>query len=167
MPLHPALVHLPLGLAMLMPVVAIVAGWLLWRARIGRAGWSAVVVLQALLLASGVVALKSGERDEDMAERVVASAPLHQHEAFAEQFVIATGAVLALSLLVFAPWPPAKTTGAAAAMLGTVLVAGLALRVGHAGGQLVYVHGAAAPHVAAAGGSPAATTRLTPPHHDD
>lgn len=157
MPLHPAIVHLPLGLAMLMPLVATVAAWLLWSRRIAVGGWLLVVALQALLLASGFAALKSGEQDEDLAERVVSSAPLHAHEEYAEQFVIATGVVLALTLLVLVPSGGVRRGGVVAVTLGTLVVAGLALRVGHAGGQLVYVHGAASAHVVAAGGGARAT----------
>ncbi len=69
-----------------------------------------------------------------------------------------TGVVLAVSLLVLVPGATARRGSAVAMALGSVIVAGLALRVGHAGGQLVYVHGAAAPHVAAAGGAPAASS---------
>lgn len=111
---------------------------------------------------------ESGEQDEDLAERVVADSPLHTHEAAAEQFVIATGIVLALSLLGLVPRTALGRGGAVALAAGSVLVAGLALRVGHAGGQLVYVHGAAAPHVAVAQGSgPAVPPALARAHHDD
>jgi uncharacterized membrane protein len=163
MPVHPALVHLPLGLALLMPVGGAVAAWMLWSGRIQRRGWTVVIALQALLLASGIVALKSGERDEDLAERVVAEGALHQHEALAEQFVVATGVVLALSLLVLVPSATVTRGSAVAMAAGSVIVAGLALRVGHAGGQLVYVHGAAGPYVAQAGGGPTTPAEVRAP----
>ena len=44
MPLHPALVHLPLGPAFVMPVVAAVFAWALWTGRDARESWALGVV---------------------------------------------------------------------------------------------------------------------------
>ena len=51
MPLHPAIVHLPLALAILMPLVATGFAWALWTGRMHPRAWLAVVAFQALLLA--------------------------------------------------------------------------------------------------------------------
>jgi hypothetical protein len=58
-----------------------------------------------------------------------------------------------------------------ATVAGTVVVAAAAIRVGHAGGQLVYVHNAGAAYVTAAPGTgapgDAPTTRLEQRHRDE
>lgn len=144
MPLHPAIVHLPLALAILMPLIASSFGWALWSGRIRPRSWLAVVALQALLFGSGIAATRTGEAEEDRVEHVVQESALHRHEELAEQFVWAGGLTLLLAGLVLIVRRPAGTRALiAAAVAATLVVAALGLRVGHAGGQLVYVHGAA------------------------
>ena len=168
MPLHPALVHLPMALAMLMPLLAAGFAWALWTGRIRSRGWVAVVALQALLLGSGLVAIKTGGAEEDRVERVVQEAAIEQHEAFAEQFVWAAGATLVLAgLVLFVRRPGASRGLAFAVVVATLAVAGLGLRVGHAGGQLVYVHGAAAAYTTSAQAGATASTSAAPGHGDE
>lgn len=167
LPLHPAIVHLPLGLAFIMPALAIGFGWALWTGRVRPRAWMALVALQTILFGAGLAAMKSGEQEEERVEAVVPHAALEQHEEYAEQFVWATGLTLGLTALVVA-FGRARAMRAlsAAAIAGTLVVAGLAVRVGHAGGQLVYVHNAGsayAPKTAvkadAGGGEQTATDR--------
>lgn len=144
LPLHPALVHLPLGLALVMPLVALVLTWALWSRRAPRRTWAIVVALQAVLLAGALTALRTGEAEEDRVEGIVGEAALARHEAAAEQFVWASALTLALAAAALLlkdgrPMRAALVLTALASVIGT----GLALRTGHAGGQLVYVHGAA------------------------
>ena len=68
LPLHPAIVHLPLGLAFLMPALALGFGWALWTGRIRARAWIAIVALQAVLLGGGLAAMNTGEREEDRVE---------------------------------------------------------------------------------------------------
>lgn len=144
MPLHPAIVHLPLALAILMPLVATGFAWALWTGRIRPRAWLAVVAFQALLFGSGIVATRTGEAEEERVENVVQESALHAHEELADQFVWAGGLTLVLAGLVLVVRRPAAVrTLAAGVVAATVVVAGMGLRVGHAGGQLVYVHGAA------------------------
>jgi uncharacterized membrane protein len=144
LPLHPAIVHLPLGLAILMPLLAGGFAWALWSGRVRSRAWISVVALQALLVGSGMIAMNTGEAEEDRVEAVVHKSAIHQHEELAEQFIWTAGGTLLLTglVLVFRK-PRASRTVATLAVVGTIVVAGMALRVGHAGGQLVYAHGAA------------------------
>lgn len=142
MPLHPVMVHLPLALALLMPVFAAVAARGLWTGRFGRRAWLGIAALQLLLVTTAIVAMKTGEREEDRVEAVVPSGAMHQHEDYAEQFTWGAAVVLGLTLVAFVP--ATRRSVALVTFLGTIAVAGLALRVGHAGGQLVYVHNAGA-----------------------
>ena len=149
LPLHPAIVHLPLGLAFVMPLLAIGFAWALWTNRARPRSWAAIVALQAMLLGAGVVAMNTGEREEDRVEAVVPDAAIEQHEALAEQFVWATGATLVLAALVLGfRKPVAARALAAATVAGTIVVTASAVRVGHAGGQLVYKHNAGAAYSA-------------------
>ena len=163
LPLHPAIVHLPLGLAFVLPALAIGYAWAVWKGKVRARAWLAIVALQAVLLAAGVVAMNTGEREEDRVERVVPSAALEQHEAYAEHFVWATGFTLVLAGLVLVSRRPAIAHALTlATVAGTIVVAAAAIRVGHAGGRLVYVHnagsayGGAAPAAGADRGTPAA-----------
>jgi uncharacterized membrane protein len=150
LPLHPAIVHLPLGLAFIMPAVALGFAWALWTGRIRPRAWVTIAALQAVLLGAGLVAMNTGEREEERVESVVPDAALERHEEYAEQFVWATGLTLGLALLVLAlPRPGTARALAAGVVVGTCLVAALAIRVGHAGGQLVYVHNAGAAYAPA------------------
>jgi hypothetical protein len=143
LPLHPAVAHLPLGLAFAVPLVAIGIAIAHRRGRLPRAAFAVLVGLQALLVGSGVVALQLGERDEHSVERIVAESVIERHEERAEVFVWGAGAVLAgaAALLVV----PAGAVGGLAAVVAaaTIGVAALGAGVGHAGGEIVYVHGGA------------------------
>lgn len=150
LPLHPALVHLPLGLAFVIPVLAVGFGWALWKERIQPKAWVAIVALQAVLLGAGLLAMNTGEREEDRVERIVPESALEQHEEYAEQFVWASGVTLILAGLVLAPRKRSLTRSlTVATVAGTVIVAAAAVRVGHAGGRLVYVHNAGAAYTSA------------------
>lgn len=151
LPLHPAIVHLPLALAILMPLVAAVLTWAIWTSRVRPNAWIGIVALQALLLGSGLLAINTGGAEEERVEGVVREGVLEQHEEFAEQFVWASGATLALAVLVLVFRGAAVSRSiAAAVVVATVVVAGLGFRVGRAGGELVYVHGAASAYASAA-----------------
>lgn len=146
LPLHPKLVHLPVALAVLLPLlsavlwVAIVRIWLPLRA------WWLGTAAQALLVVSGIVAIRSGEADEERVERVVSEAVIERHEEAAQTFVFASGAVLLLTAVPFAlrrrPRLAAHSIGGVA--LASLVVLGLGYRVGASGGELVYRHGAGA-----------------------
>jgi uncharacterized membrane protein len=145
LPLHPAIVHLPLGLAFVMPILAMAFAWALWKGRARAGAWAAIVGLQAVLLGAGLVAMNTGEHEEDRVERIVPKAALERHEELAEQFVWATGGTLFLAGLVLVIRRPAVArTLSLATVAGTLAVAASAVRVGHAGGRLVYEHNAGA-----------------------
>jgi hypothetical protein len=146
---HPKVVHLPIALGLLMPLVAggLALAW--WRKWLPARAWALAVVLQALLVGSGILALRTGEQEEDRVERVVPERFIEEHEEAAEAFVWASGGVLALMLLALAT--SGRGAGlplAAVATVGSFIVLGLGYRTGKAGGELVYQHGAASVYVA-------------------
>jgi mRNA-degrading endonuclease toxin of MazEF toxin-antitoxin module len=123
------------------------------------------VLLQALLLGSGLFAINTGGAEEERVEGIVQEGVLHQHEESAEQFVWVSGATLALAALVLVIRRPAASRSiAAAVVVATVAVAGLGFRVGRAGGQLVYVHGAASAYSSTASATSPDPTRTGDRH---
>jgi uncharacterized membrane protein len=141
---HPKLVHIPIALAVLMPLVAggLLLAW--WQKWLPARAWAIAVALQVVLVGSGILALRSGEAAAERVERVVAERFVEVHEEAAEAFVWASAGVLAVMLLGLAL--SSRRTGpiaATAATLGTFIVLGLGYRTGQAGGELVYRHGAA------------------------
>lgn len=151
-PLHPILVHLPLTLAVLMPLVAFGLLLALWRQWLPRRTYLLAVILQALLVGGGMLAIRSGEADEERVERVVAEAAIETHGEAAEAFVWAAGIALALMILpLLLRKDPAVRLAMLTAAAATVIVLGLGYRAGKAGGELVYRHGAASAFVGSAG----------------
>lgn len=142
-PLHPALVHLPLGLALATPILAAGIALAAWRGLLPRRAWVAAVALQALLVAGGVAALVTGEREGERVEKVVGEEPVEAHEERAEAFLWTAGAVLAAAAAALVVPARAAAPLAALSLAGMVAVAALAIRTGKAGGDLVYRHGAA------------------------
>ncbi|MCB9598346.1 MAG: hypothetical protein H6719_36870 [Sandaracinaceae bacterium] len=164
MPLHPAIVHLPLGLAMLIPLLALGAAVAIHRGSLPRWLWGGVLALQLLMVAGGLAAMNTGERDEEVVEDVVSERLIHEHEEAAERFVWVSAALgLLFALGVALPKPKWRSVAMAASVIGSLGAAGLALDVGHEGGVLVYRHGAAAAHATPGG----AATRAEDEDDDD
>ncbi len=159
-PLHPFLVHLPLGLAAVMPLLAfsllgaMVRGWLPARA------WSIAFGVQALLTIGAFVAVRSGDAERERLEGQVPAAAVQAHEDAGEAVAQAAGVVLLLALL------PMLTrnerTGRIAGLLcaaGSVAVLALAVDAGKKGGALVYEHGAGAAYAPPVDAVPASFRR--------
>ncbi len=141
---HPKLVHIPLALGMLMPLIAgsLLLAW--WKGLLPWRGWVLAIALQAVLVGSGLLALRTGQAESHRVEKIVAEPIIEAHEEAAEVFVWAAAAVLAI--MIGASALAGRSAGlptAAIATLGTVVVLGLGYRTGQAGGSLVYQHGAA------------------------
>lgn len=157
-PLHPAVVHFPIVLAVLLPIFALGALWAIRRGTRPARVWALPFALAAALVASAWVALETGEQEEERVEGVVGEALLHEHEEAGEQFVVLSGLVL----IVAGVGLLGGTVGSAGRLLATagslgVLVMGIA--VGKAGGELVYRHGAATPYVTAASATDSSAVR--------
>jgi uncharacterized membrane protein len=138
LPLHPAVVHVPLVLAALVPILL---GWLVLRGPGSRRAWAALAFLQAMVVAGGLMALDTGLVEEERLEAAVPAWPVEMHERRARTFVVAAAGLLLLVGAIAAA-PRAARVAAPVALVLSLLVAALGVSAGHAGGELVYRHGA-------------------------
>ena len=141
-PLHPAVVHLPLALAMLLPLGALAAALAIARGAVGPRFWAVLVALQLLLAGSAFLAVETGEDQEERVEEVVGEAPLESHEEAAERLLWVAAAAAAVADAGLLPGAAGRAGRAATVATGALALAA-ALQVGHSGGALVYQHGAA------------------------
>ncbi|MBX7056853.1 MAG: hypothetical protein K1X75_02215 [Leptospirales bacterium] len=141
LPCHPLLVHLPLGLAFLIPVAALAAAFLQIVGHRLLTLWNLLLLLHLLLVASLVLTKWSGEQAAPAVEPLVAQEALERH-AFDGGLLLAAASVALLVWLV--AWRKGFARGAVSALLlaaSTFPGLALALRTGSSGGALVYVHG--------------------------
>ncbi len=152
-PLHPAVVHLPIALTVLVPAFAVGALVAIRRGARPVRAWGITTALLATLSLSAWVSLETGADQEDRVERVVTEQAIHSHEEAAEAF-------LALSLLVLVIAGAGLLSGRVgtgarlAATVGTLALLVAGYRVGHSGGALVYQHGAASAYTTAPNSRP-------------
>jgi len=152
-PLHPAIVHFPLVLAVLLPFVAAAVLFVSRRPGAGRGAWVGLTVMAFLLPVSASVALETGQQQEDRVERVVSERYIGEHEEAGEGLLIGSIIVSAVILLGLARGRVGRVARYMAVPGGLVALA-LAVRVGASGGALVYEHGAASAYVGPADSGP-------------
>jgi uncharacterized membrane protein len=167
-PLHPAVVHFPIVLSFLLPLVAFAAIWRIRRGVAMRRAWAVATFVAAALTLSAWASVRTGETDEERIEDVVPGSPLDAHEEAAERFLVLSVIVLAVTGAGLLGGPAGGIARLASAMGATGLVAAGVL-VGHSGGELVYRHGAAAAYVAQApdGADATTVTRAAERERDD
>lgn len=147
LPLHPAIVHLPIGIGFVLPFVILIVIWGQYRNCLSQKTWFLVVFLQFVIFASGIAALKSGENEEERVEKVVSEAWIELHEETAESVPIAAGMVFVVSLLAYLPKPQIKRLARFATFAGSCGMVYLLFQAGHTGGELAYTHGAARAYI--------------------
>lgn len=126
-----------------MPILVIVFAIFIKLNKMQPQTWLIIIGLQLAVVATGYIALESGEAEEDKVEKIVGKKIIHEHEEAAEVFVGSTVIALVLSIAVFFI---RKDIGffikLGIAGLG-IISCYLAYRTGHIGGEIVYGHGAA------------------------
>ena len=141
-PLHPAIVHLPMALVVLLPLTVVVAIWSIRRGGSPLRVWGVAAAMHAALAISAWASLASGSEAEEKVEKVVAEAPVESHEEAAEAFLALAVGALAVSLIGLRR-DRAGTVARGVAAVGSLVLLGSGWQVGHSGGQLVYRYGAA------------------------
>jgi uncharacterized membrane protein len=152
-PLHPAIIHFPIVLMLLLPIVAVGALWAIRHGSSVHRAWSIPLVGAAALAASAWLSVETGQQQSKRVERIVSEQPVETHEEAAELFLTLSGALV----VVAAAGMIRGTLGRSARIVATVGTLGLAVtgvRVGATGGELVYTHGAANAYT-----QPSATTQ--------
>ncbi len=139
LPFHPYIVHVAIGLAVAVAVMAPVL-WLCWvKALLARRSWWLVALLQALLLVTAVVSVRSGEVAALDARDWLELERIEHHQDLGEAFTVTAGLTLVLIVvggLLGDEQRARQLVGAA--VVGTTLQLGLGAVAGHAGGELVW-----------------------------
>jgi hypothetical protein len=144
------MVHFPIVLMTLLPVVAGVALWVIRRGAKPTKAWLVPMALAAALSFSAWLSVETGEQEEDRVEKVVSEAAIDTHAVAAERFLLLTVAMAGLAAVGLFN----NRLGSVARGASVVAAAGLVFsgyQVGHSGGELVYQHGAASAYVGSAG----------------
>jgi uncharacterized membrane protein len=152
-PIHPAIVHFPIVLTVLLPLLVAGAFLLARKGTPIRTAWLGVTAAAALLAGSAWLAVETGEQQEERVEDVVGEAAMDTHADRAELFLYFAAGTLLLTAAGLAR----GRIGQVGRVAATVAALGLlpaGYRVGHSGGELVYKHGAAQAYlsVTSAGG---------------
>lgn len=144
MPLHPALVHLPIGLALVLGVVLAALAYLSRAETAPRSIWWLGAALAAIVAAGALAASSAGEDEALRLREVVPHAAIEAHDDAAGYFTATAIFVAVLSLVAgVAAKPRIRRILQITAAVWAFLLIPLALRTGYLGGELVWLHGAA------------------------
>ena len=161
-PLHPAVVHFPIALSVLVPLLAVLALFAIARTYVPERAWAVVVLAQALLVGSAWLAHDTGHDEEERVERVVDEHYIEEHEEAADWMLWLGVGVLALVAAGMLPGRAGRIARIVGATSSLVVLAA-AVRVGHLGGKLVYEHGAASAYLHPAPPGDAGAAQAKPP----
>lgn len=167
LPLHPILVHLPLGLCMVMPVIALCIALGIRKKLFTAKLWLLVVVLQAVVFGSAFAAMKAGGHEEEKVEKIVAEKFIHEHEEAGETFVMISGIILGIAVLGLFSKKSFGQLAIILTVLASIASVILAIEAGHSGGSLVYLYGAGKAYQVEQGSAPAQGTVLNVEDKDD
>ena len=138
--LHPAVVHVPLGLAVVMPLLLGAMAWAVVTGRLPGKVWLLPFLLQGVLLGTALVALRTGEQDEDRVEARAGESAVDAHERAAQAFTTAAGATFlaaAVALALRNRRRPFLVAGVTSVALSVGMLV-LGIQTGSRGGALVH-----------------------------
>lgn len=140
LPLHPAVVHVPLGLALVMPVLLSGLLWSIVARRLSVRAWLVGLLLQGVVLGAAVIALRTGEQDEERVEARAGEALLEAHERAAQAFTLVAGGAFLAAVVAFGlrKRPRAFLVSGLGAVALSVGMLALGIQTGHRGGMLVH-----------------------------
>lgn len=141
-PLHPAIVHFPIAMAFLVPLLIVVFAFMLKKNKMAPTAWLIIIGLQFILTASGYISLETGETEETPVGKVLSKQLIHAHEEASEVFVGMTVLALALSVAVYFMRKELQFRLHMGIFIISLLGGFLAYRTAALGGELVYKHGA-------------------------
>lgn len=141
-PLHPIVVHFPVVLSILLPVVAVGSLWAIRGGARPLRAWGVAIACAAALTLSAWVAVETGEEQEERVEDVVAETRLDAHAEAGEALLFVSIGVLAVLALGVLPGDKGRIARYVGAV-GSLAVAAAAFQTGMTGGDLVYKYNAA------------------------
>jgi uncharacterized membrane protein len=145
-PIHPSVVHFPIVLTMILPVLVLAFAFMIRTNKMSPHGWLIIIGLQLTTVMTGYIALETGETDEKIAEKVVSKKLIHAHEESAKIFVGIAVLALVTSIAVFFIRKDLQFKVYLVIMLINLIAGVQVWRVGLSGGELVYLHGAGSAH---------------------
>jgi uncharacterized membrane protein len=146
-PLHPAIVHFPVVLSVLIPLVAIGALWAIKRGASHKRAWGVTTAVAAVLALSAWAAVQTGEQQGERVEDTVGESRVEHHAEAGETLLFTSAGLLAVVALGLMPGTTGRVARYAGAA-GTLAVAAMAYQVGRSGGELVYKYNAGAVYAA-------------------
>lgn len=145
LPLHPVLVHFPIALAVILPLLLLLVILGQKKGLLSMQTWWLLAVLQVISAGTGYLAMEAGEDDEEKVEKFVPEAAIEEHEEKAEVFVYTSAGLMALILL--AGFFPQRQSLKILSLVISLAVAAMAVGTGHTGGKIIYQFGGAQGHV--------------------
>jgi len=145
LPLHPIVVHFPIVLGSLLPLLAIGLWWTIKKWQWTPRAWVLVSAVALIYTLSALVAVQLGEADEEKVEKVISEKVIEEHEEAGELIPWLAGTLFLVSLGGFSV-KYSKRVQLALIVLSLAAVAPL-INAGHTGGELVYKHGASVAHL--------------------
>jgi uncharacterized membrane protein len=147
LPLHPLVVHFPIVLGTLLPVLALLLWWAIKKDLLQQKIWILVTVMALAYGASAIIAVELGEKDEDKVEEIVSERVIEEHEEAGEMIPWIAGTLFLVSIAGMVK----KNSHAIRLGLAVLSLAALIplVNTGHTGGELVYQYGAANAHLPA------------------
>ncbi|MBT5027202.1 MAG: hypothetical protein HOH38_11195 [Nitrospinaceae bacterium] len=147
LPLHPVVVHFPIVLGTLLPVLAFILWATIKKGYLQQRVWVLVAIMALAYGATSLIAMELGEKDEDKVEEIVSERVIEEHEEAAEMIPWVAGTLFLVS---FAGLIKKNSHSLRLGLAALSLVALIPLvDAGHTGGELVYQYGAATAHMPA------------------
>jgi hypothetical protein len=146
MPLHPAIVHFPIAVTFLLPLLILVFAWAIKSGKMAKETWLVIIALQAMVTVSGYISLETGETDEEKVSVIVGKELVNKHEESAEIFVGMTVIALAAGVATWFLQPAFQEKLRFGVAIIALLPLFFAYRTAQMGGHIVYRFGGANAH---------------------
>jgi uncharacterized membrane protein len=141
-PLHPLIVHFPIALTFILPLMILVCALMIKKNKMTPKGWFIVVGLQMAIVGGGYISLETGETEEHEVEKGVSKKLIHEHEEAAEVFVGSAVVALVLSLGAYFVKRELGFKLKLVVFVISLISCYLVFKAAELGGELVYKHGA-------------------------
>lgn len=148
LPLHPILVHFPIALGLLAPLLIFIIWIGIYKWNWQTTTWSLIPLVYMILFACSLGAVKTGEMDEEKVEAYISHEVIEEHEEIGEKIPWIFAGLWCLSVTPFFIRSRKKMLMTITMVCSVISVAPIIV-TGHSGGELVYKYGAARAHIPA------------------